>query len=86
VQSNGRQQEYLVVLGNLSAPNALAKGAEVAPRSVVGALGSTAVYLGVRLVRPGMDVTRLSPQELVSDATTVSVDPRNVLPPAPAKP
>jgi hypothetical protein len=78
VNAAGRQSEYLVVTGNLTHVPALAARQEVPPGAPLGSAGSAPVYFETRLIRAGVDVWSLAPDDLLGDAASVSVDPRNV--------
>jgi hypothetical protein len=80
VITGGRRSEYLVVTGNLTFTAALAARHELAAGAVIGKAGGVPVYFETRLLRPGIDVWSLAPNDLLGDAASVSVDPRNVIP------
>ncbi len=75
---NERPEGYLVIIGNLVTAPAYAPHAKLSPDTVVGKSGTTPLYLETRLVRPDTDVFALTPKQLLDEATTVSVDLRNV--------
>jgi len=79
-------REYLVVYGHLErASAALARGEAVPRDAVLGFVGDTGspgvvhLHLEIRRVRDGIRVRELAPRELVHNARTIAVDPRNLL-------
>jgi hypothetical protein len=79
VREHDREKEYLVVLSGLTRTSSLAPRAELAPGTSVGVTARDTLPVDVRLVRAGTDVWTLSPDALASDATSIAVDPRNLL-------
>jgi hypothetical protein len=82
VREGQELREYLVILDHLDrlAPGLSAQGSarEGALLGFTGPSGHS-LYLETRRLRSGVDVAALSPEALVSDASSVGTDPRNVL-------
>lgn len=79
-------REYLVVYGHLERASASLKPGDPVPAdSIVGLVGDTGspgavhLHLELRRVRDGIRVRELGPRELVHNARTIAVDPRNLL-------
>ena len=72
-------EDYLVVTGALGTVRPLAPGDPLALGAELGRAGVSPVILDTRLVRRGVDIRTLPPASLLDDATSVPVDPRNVL-------
>lgn len=79
VHERDRQREYLVVLGNVGQVPAVAPRAKLPRDAPAGTTTLAPLTLDVRLVRPNTDVWSVAPNALTDDATSISVDPRNVL-------
>jgi murein DD-endopeptidase MepM/ murein hydrolase activator NlpD len=93
VREGAGVREYLVLYGHLERAAATLKpGETVAPDAIIGFVGDTGspgavhLHLEVRRVRDGIRVRELGPRELVHDARTIAVDPRNVLEPIRGQP
>ena len=80
VRAGGATERYLVALGKLGSARALSSGELASPGAQLGTAGSSLLVLATRLVRPGIELRELSAGGLLSDAVSVPVDPRNVLP------
>jgi murein DD-endopeptidase MepM/ murein hydrolase activator NlpD len=81
-------REYLVLYGHLErTASGIRAGDALAADAIVGFVGDTGspgivhLHLEVRRVRDGIRVRDLAPRELVHNARTIAVDPRNVLVP-----
>jgi hypothetical protein len=74
------RQEYLVGMGNLGAGDLPAPRISLDDGVTVAKTGGRPLYLDVRLLRPGVDPWSLPPDALLDDASSVSVDARNVYP------
>lgn len=78
-----REQVYIVVLGNVSAPSTRA-GRTLKPGETVGKVAATrangvaGLHLEVRRVRHEVDAKTLGPEQLRNRAYTIACDPRNV--------
>jgi hypothetical protein len=79
VAVGGRKSAVLVIIGNLASAPPLSPGQELGPAAPLGALGSAPLYLETRLLGAGVDPLAVARDQLRSDATSVLVDPRNVL-------
>jgi hypothetical protein len=81
VRERGRQKEYLVAFGNVAGASVLLPHAELAPGTRVGVTAREVLYLDVRVVRAGIDVWTLPTDAFTGDASSISVDARNVFRP-----
>ncbi|HVU04883.1 MAG TPA: hypothetical protein VHE30_24200 [Polyangiaceae bacterium] len=80
VTVEGRDRSYLVVLSPIAA-SGVAPRSELAPGAPLAELPVGSVLrLEVRRVLATSDPSELSPDDLLSDATSTSEDPRNVFP------
>jgi murein DD-endopeptidase MepM/ murein hydrolase activator NlpD len=86
IREGGGLREYLVLYGHLErAAPGLVPGAALTRESILGLVGDTGspgivhLHLEIRRVRDGVRVRELGPRELVHNARTIAVDPRNVL-------
>jgi murein DD-endopeptidase MepM/ murein hydrolase activator NlpD len=87
VREHGRLRVYLSLHGHLDRPApGLVPGHGLEPGAVLGfvgdsgALGVVHLHYEVRLLRPGVDPTRVEPGRLTDQAVSIPCDPRNVLP------
>ena len=79
VREHGVTDRYAVALGGLGNLRPLAEGEVVSPGAELGKTGASELIVETRLLRPGIDVRPLSAAALLSDASSVPTDPRNVL-------
>jgi murein DD-endopeptidase MepM/ murein hydrolase activator NlpD len=87
LREGGQLHDYLLLFGHLDAqaPGVRA-GMHMTDGDLVGFVGDTAspelahLHLETRRVRAGVDVMKLAPSALITDAQSVVCDPRNVLP------
>lgn len=87
VREDGRLRDYVVLHGHLDAiARGVAAGRTVKAGEELGAVGDTGseglvhLHLEIRQVRDGVDARALTGHDLVDNARTVPVDPRNLLP------
>lgn len=87
VREAGGVRDYLLVLGELeSTTPGLAPGAPLPANLVLGSLasrseqGEPSLFLAVRRLRSGYDMTALQGEDLLASGRTIGSDPRNVLP------
>ena len=87
VQESGRSREYISLYGHLAgAASGLASGQKVRAGDVIGFVGDSAspgkvhLHFETRRVRDGVDVSKLAPNKLVANDSTIVCDPRNLLP------
>lgn len=86
VREGAGWREYVVLYGHLERVAAtLRRGATLTADSIIGFVGDSGspgvvhLHLEIRRVRDGTRVRELAPRELVHQARTVAVDPRNLL-------
>jgi murein DD-endopeptidase MepM/ murein hydrolase activator NlpD len=87
VEEAGRQREYLLLFGHLDAPSpGMHAGVTVKEGDTIGFVGDSGspelvhLHLEVRRIRDGVDPTKLSPNAMIANESSVVCDPRNVLP------
>lgn len=80
-------RDYLLVLGELASTTPrLAPGSPLPANVVIGSLpsrseqGEPSLFLAVRRLRSGYDMSALGGEDLLTSARTIGTDPRNVLP------
>lgn len=83
----GGTRDYLLVLGELeSIEKGLAPGSPLPANVLLGALprrterGEPSLFLAVRRLRSGYDISALKGENVLTSPRTVGCDPRNVLP------
>jgi hypothetical protein len=80
VRAGSREQDYVMLLGNLDGLRDLAQNAALENGAPLATVGSSPVHLELRLLRPGVDPFSVPAERLLDDSETVPVDPRNLLP------
>jgi hypothetical protein len=79
VRERGAAYQYVVALARLGSTKPRAVGDDVAAGAELGKTGGSELIVETRLLRPGIDPRPLSAAALLSDASSVPTDPRNVL-------
>lgn len=87
LREGGQLRDYLLLFGHLEGPApGLEKGRTLRDGELVGFVGDTGspelvhLHLEARRVREGVDVSKVSPGELLAPHVSIVCDPRNVLP------
>ena len=72
-------ERYLVAIAGLGSLKPRAVDDDVSPGAVLGTMGSSELVLETRLLRAGVDLRGVASAALMTESTSIAIDPRNVL-------